>query len=122
MTFALLALSLAAQAATVRGEGYTTTATPSGACQVGSTCKLSVSTETTGSARMHKPIVVSERKGSPPDLRSSEPRCSDTRCTATVSFTPDKAGRQNVTFTVQVTIGSQSFSDKLDLELDVDVK
>jgi hypothetical protein len=122
MTFVLFALSLAAQAATVRGEGYTTTATPSGACKVGSICKLSVSTETTGGARMHKPFVISQRKGSPPDLRSTEPRCSETLCTATVSFTPEKAGSQTVPFTVQVTIGTTSNMDKLDLDLDVDVK
>lgn len=116
----LPAAALAAQSAS--NESFTASLS-GGPCAAGAACRVSLSVETKGSSRMHKPLICN-MTSAPPDATVTIGKGSDTRATATVTFTPARSGTTKVCgeVTVSTIRGENTLMDKVELCVDVDVK
>lgn len=110
--------------ASASSDSFTATISQGAACSVNKPCTLNVAAQAKEGQRMHKPFVISKSTSAPADAKVTAGRSSETAATATLTFTPKQGGRTSVGVTVSACVarGDSCVMEKVDLELDVDVK
>ena len=105
---------------------------PSGKCSVGKDCKVEVLLESKGPYHINDKYPIKFKAGSPPSgvtftkatVTKPDGRFEEKKGSLPVGFTVAKAGKVNIagTFYFSVCTDANCLMEKLELELDVDVK